>query len=68
VKGENMSPAAVSEVVQLSIGTMLGVALSQNLGRHGLTLSDPKTRWTTLGIIFLYAATFQLIAEPLLSD
>lgn len=58
----------VSEIVQLSIGTILGFALSLNLEHHGLTLSDPKTRWTTLGIIILYAATFVLISEPLLPD
>lgn len=37
--------------VQLGLGAVAGVALALNMGRYGIGLSNPDTRWTAVGII-----------------
>ena len=58
-----MIVATATEALQLGIGTVLGFVLSLNLDRHGLKLRDPKTRWTALAILVLYAATYVLLTH-----
>jgi hypothetical protein len=38
-------------VVQLSLGAAVGVILALNMDRYGISLSNPDTRWTAIGII-----------------
>lgn len=51
------------DAAQLTIGAVIGLAVSLNLDRYGMSLMDPKTRWTTLGIICTFLFTFLLFSE-----
>jgi len=42
-------------VVQLSLGAVGGVVLALNMGRYGISLSNPDTRWTAIGIISAFS-------------
>lgn len=55
-------------LLQLGVGAVLGFVLSLNLDRHGLKLRDPKTRWTALAILVLYAATYVLLSDIVLNS
>lgn len=41
--------------VQLSLGAVGGVVLALNMGRYGISLSNPDTRWTAIGIISAFS-------------
>ena len=55
------------EVVQLSIGAVLGTVVSINLSRFGLSLMDPNTRWKALGVIGTFLFTFLILSDLILN-
>ena len=55
------------EVVQLTVGAILGAALSINMHRANLSLTDPKTRWQAAAIIVMFVGTFLLLADLLIN-
>ena len=59
--------AQLQEVVQLTVGAILGAALSINMHRANLTLTDPKTRWRAAGIMVMFVSTFRLLADFVMS-
>ena len=60
-------PFNLADVGQLTVGTMLGLALSFNMSRHGLSLRNPETRWKSIGIILLFLFSFLILSDLLLS-
>ena len=58
---------SAAEVVQLSVGAVLGTVVSINLGRFGLSLMDPKTRWKALGVIGTFLFTFLVLSDLLIN-
>ena len=58
---------SVAEVVQLSVGAVLGTVVSLNLSRFGLSLMDPKTRWKALGVIGTFLFTFLVLSDLLIN-
>ena len=58
---------SAAEVVQLSIGAVLGTVVSINLGRFGLSLMDPNTRWKALGVIGTFPFTFLILSDLILN-
>ena len=58
---------SAAEVVQLSIGAVLGTVVSINLGRFGLSLMDPKTRWKALGVIGTFLFTFLVLTDLIIN-
>jgi hypothetical protein len=62
-----ITEALLPEVVQLTVGAILGAALSINLSRANLSLTDPQTRWRAAGIIVMFVGTFLLLADLLVN-
>ena len=58
---------SVAEVVQLSVGAVLGTVVSLNLSRFGLSLMDPKTRWKALGVIGTFLFTFLVLSDLIIN-
>lgn len=58
---------SAAEVVQLSIGAVLGTVVSINLSRFGLSLMDPNTRWKALGVISTFLFTFLILSDLILN-
>ena len=58
---------SAAEVVQLSVGAVLGTVVSINLGRLGLSRMDPKTRWKALGVIGTFLFTFLVLSDLILN-
>lgn len=58
---------STGELLQLSIGALLGTVVSINLGRFGLSLMDPKTRWKALGVIGLFLFSFLVISDLIIN-
>ena len=62
-----MLASSAAEVVQLSVGAVLGTVVSINLGRFGLSLMDPKTRWKALGVIGTFLFTFLVLSDLIIN-
>jgi hypothetical protein len=43
---------------QLFAGIVVGFGLSVTLRRFAMTLANPETRWTTVGVIVVFAMTW----------
>ncbi len=61
-----MIASNLSEVVQLTVGAVMGTAVSINLSRFGISLMDPKTRWKAAGIVGLFLFSFLALTDLLL--
>ena len=57
----------LGEVVQLTVGAVMGTAVSINLSRFGISLMDPETRWKAAGIIGAFLFSFLALTDLLLS-
>lgn len=55
--------ASTAEVVQLTVGAVVGVAVSINMGRFGLSLMDPKTRWKAAAVLVAFLFTFLVLTD-----
>ncbi len=62
-----ITEALLPEVVQLTVGAILGAALSINLSRANLSLTDPQTRWRAACIMVMFVSTFLLLADLVMS-
>ena len=62
-----MIASNLGEVVQLTVGAVMGTAVSINLSRFGISLMDPKTRWEAAGIIGVFLFSFLSLTDLLLS-
>ena len=62
-----MIASNLSEVVQLTVGAVMGTAVSINLSRFGISLMDPETRWKAAGIIGVFLFSFLALTDLLLS-
>lgn len=62
IAGTNMA-----EVIQLTVGAIMGTALSINLSRFGISLMDPKTRLKAAAIIGLFIVTFVVLTDLLIN-
>lgn len=62
-----MLVTSTAEVVQLTIGAILGVAVSLNLGRFGLSFRNPETRVKAAVITLTFLFTFLVISDLLLN-
>lgn len=51
-----MSALSMAEGMAVAVGAMLGFVLSRELSKHGYSLSDPKTRRTTVALIAIFSA------------
>ena len=54
-----------ADVFQLTVGAVMGVAVSVNMGRHGLSIINPETRWTAISVISLFLLSFLLLSDLL---
>ncbi|MBP9636406.1 MAG: hypothetical protein KBE28_15370 [Nitrospira sp.] len=61
-----MIASNLGEVVQLTVGAVMGTAVSINLSRFGISLMDPKTRWKAAGIVGLFLFSFLALTDLLL--
>ncbi len=52
-----------ADVVQLTVGAVLGVVVSVNMGQQGLSVMNPKTRWKAIGVISLFLFSFLLLSD-----
>lgn len=59
--------ANMPEVVQLTVGAIMGAALSVNMHRFGLSLRDPATRWNAVAIIVMFVVTFLFLTDLLIN-
>ena len=55
-----------AEAMQLFVGGLLGVALSINMSNHGLSITNPKTRWQSLTLITSFLFTFISLSDLLM--
>lgn len=55
------------EVIQLTVGAILGSAVSINLSKFGMSLMDPETRWKAAGIIGTFLFTFVVLSDLLIN-
>ena len=62
-----MIASNLGEVVQLTVGAVMGTAVSINLSRFGISLMDPETRWKAAGIIGVFLFSFLALTDLLLS-
>jgi hypothetical protein len=62
-----ITEALLPEVVQLTVGAIVGAALSINMSRGGMSLIDPKTRWMAAAFIVLFLSTFLLLTDLLIN-
>ena len=62
-----MIASNLGEVVQLTVGAVMGTAVSINLSRFGISLMDPKTRWKAASIVGLFLFSFLALTDLLLS-
>ena len=62
-----MLASSAAEVVQLSVGAVLGTVVSINLSRFGLSLMDPQTRWKALGVIGTVLFTFLVLSDLIIN-
>ena len=62
-----MLASSAAEVVQLSVGAVLGTVASINLSRFGLSLMDPQTRWKALGVIGTFLFTFLVLSDLIIN-
>lgn len=62
-----MLAANAAEVVQLTVGAVLGTAVSFNLDRFGLSLMNPKTRWKAAGVTLAFLFTFLVLTDLLIN-
>lgn len=62
-----MIVANAAEVVQLTIGAVIGTAVSVNLGRFNISLMDPKTRWKAAGVIVTFLFSFLVLTDLILN-
>ena len=62
-----MIASNLGEVVQLTVGAVMGTAVSINLSRFGISLMDPETRWKAAGIIGAFLFSFLALTDLLLS-
>lgn len=58
-----MIVATTAEIIQLTVGAILGTAVSVNMSRFGLSFSDPKTRWKAAGIVITVLYTFIVLSD-----
>lgn len=58
---------SAGELFQLSIGALLGTVVSINLGRFGMSLMDPKTRWKALAVIGIFLFSFLVISDLIIN-
>lgn len=53
-----------ADVVQLTVGAIMGTALAINMDKHGLSFTNPATRWKAIGLcasfLFLFVAITDL--------
>ena len=61
-----MIASNLGEVVQLTVGAVMGTAVSINLSRFGISLMDPETRWKAAGIIGAFLFSFLALTDLLL--
>ncbi len=61
-----MIASNLGEVVQLTVGAVMGTAVSINLSRFGISLMDPKTRWKAAGIVGIFLFSFLALTDLLL--
>ncbi len=54
------------EAMQLFVGGLLGVALSINMSNHGLSITNPETRWQSLTLITSFLFTFISLSDLLM--
>jgi hypothetical protein len=62
-----ITAAQLPEVVQLTVGAIVGAALSINMSRGGMSFIDPKTRWMAAAFIVLFLSTFLLLTDLLIN-
>ena len=55
-----------SEAIQLTVGALMGTALSINMDNYGLSIIDPETRWQALGLICSFLFTFLSLTDLLI--
>lgn len=58
-----MIQASGAEAIQLFVGGVLGVALSINMSNHGLSITNPETRWQSLALIGSFLFTFLVMTD-----
>lgn len=52
-----------AEGFDLAVGALLGAAVAFNLGRFGLSLRDPATRWKAFGVLAGFLLTFLILTD-----
>ncbi len=62
-KGVEMIQSNGAEAIQLLVGGVLGVALSINMSNHGLSITNPETRWQSLALIGSFLFTFLIMTD-----
>ncbi|MCG3166220.1 MAG: hypothetical protein DPW12_13050 [Rhodocyclaceae bacterium] len=48
---------------QFLVGCLLGAGVGITLSRHGIMLTNPRTRWLFIALTFGFAGTFSLICR-----
>ena len=54
-----------ADVFELTVGAVMGGAVSVNMGRQGLSILDPKTRWKAISIIALFLLSYLVLSDLL---
>lgn len=58
---------STAEIIQLAIGAVLGTAVSINMSRFGLSITDPRTRWKAAGVIGTFLMTFLVLTDLIIN-
>ena len=62
-----LTSASTAEVVQLTVGAIMGAALSINMHKFGMSLMDPKTRWNAVAGIIMFVVTFLFVTDLIIN-
>lgn len=52
-----------ADVVQLTVGSIMGFVLAINMDKFGLSFSDPKTRLKAFGLVGSFLLAFVAITD-----
>lgn len=63
-----MVVASIGEVVQLTVGSIMGAAVTINMMKHGMSPLDPKTRWQSLALIGSFLFCFLAVSDAILNS
>lgn len=60
-----MIVVSAGDAGQLTVGALVGFALSINMSRHGLSALDPATRWQALVVAGSYLFMFLALVDAI---